>query len=78
MVARRLHERPELRPLFEPSGHDPLFAPWTDPRARIGLALDGVLAGLGLDPAALVPPESVPAERWGAAVRMPSGSSLGG
>ena len=65
-VARRLHERPELRPLFEPSGHDPLFAPWTDPRVRIGHGLDGVLAGLGLDPEALVLPDSVSAEPWGA------------
>jgi penicillin amidase len=65
-VARRLHEHPGLSPLFAPAGHGPLFAPWTDPRARIGVALDGVLAGLGLDPAALVPPEPVAAERWGA------------
>lgn len=65
-VARALHERPELAPLFAPSGYDPLFAPWTDPRARIGLALDGVLAGLGLDPATLVPPAPATGQTWGA------------
>ncbi|WP_433293968.1 penicillin acylase family protein [Actinoplanes sp. CA-030573] len=69
-VARALHEHPALRPLFAPSPYDPLFAPWTDPRARIGLALDGVLAGLGLDPSSLVPPPSGPpfaaAGPWGA------------
>jgi penicillin amidase len=63
-VARALGDLPALKPLFEPSGHDPLFAPWMDPRARIGIALDGVLGGLGLDPSSLagVPAE---AESWG-------------
>ncbi|GLY04600.1 GNAT family N-acetyltransferase [Actinoplanes sp. NBRC 101535] len=65
-VARALHEHPALAPLFEPSGHDPLFAPWTDPRARIGYALDGVLAGLGLDPATLADPAAVDSSAsWG-------------
>ncbi|WP_229069177.1 penicillin acylase family protein [Actinoplanes sp. DH11] len=64
-VARALWERPELKPLFEDCGHDPLFAPWTDPRGRIGNALDGVLAGLGLDPADLADPAAAPAEPWG-------------
>lgn len=64
-VARALHGHPALRPLFAPSGYDPLFAPWTDPRARIGLALDGVLAGLGLDPSSLAP-VPMPGEPWGA------------
>ncbi|GAA1605155.1 penicillin acylase family protein [Actinoplanes couchii] len=53
-VARAVCGLPELQPLFAPSGHDPIFAPWTDPRGRIGVALDGVLDGLGLDPATLV------------------------
>jgi penicillin amidase len=52
-VAQALWERPELKPLFEETGYDPIFAPWTDPRGRIGHALDGVLAGLGLDPSSL-------------------------
>ncbi|AEV87882.1 penicillin amidase [Actinoplanes sp. SE50] len=47
-TARGLHGHPALRPLFAPSGYDPLFTPWTDPRARIGHHLDGVLDGLGL------------------------------
>ncbi len=64
-VARALHDHPPLQPLFTESGHDPLFAPWVEPRGRIGHALDGVLAGLGLDPATLVAPESVEAEPWG-------------
>lgn len=64
-VARALWDLPALAPLFTDCGHDPLFAPWTDPRGRIGIALDGVLAGLGLDPVELVPPASVPAEPWG-------------
>lgn len=51
-LARRLHDHPRLRALRAPTGYDDLFAPWTDPLARIGLALDGVVAGLsslGLD-----------------------------
>ncbi|BBH64091.1 hypothetical protein ACTI_07760 [Actinoplanes sp. OR16] len=64
-VARALWERPELKPLFEDSGYDPLFAPWTDPRGRIGHALDGVLRGLGLDPAELVDPAVIESEEWG-------------
>ncbi|MFI7575421.1 penicillin acylase family protein [Micromonospora sp. NPDC049497] len=45
-LARRLHDHPRLRPLFGARAHDELFAPWTDPAARIGYALDGVVAGL--------------------------------
>ncbi|MEU4159837.1 GNAT family N-acetyltransferase [Actinoplanes sp. NPDC026670] len=74
-LARAVCDRPELQPLFEPSGYDPLFAPWTDPRARIGIALDGVLAGLGLDPAALVPspaPASSPSSPPGPASTGPA------
>jgi penicillin amidase len=70
-AARTLCESPALKPLFEPSGHDPLFAPWTDPRARIGIALDGVLAGLGLpspDPSSSSSSSSSSSEdsAWGA------------
>ncbi|MFC7527304.1 penicillin acylase family protein [Actinoplanes sp. GCM10030250] len=64
-VARALWEHPALAPLFGESGYDPMFAPWTDPRGRIGIALDGVLLGLGLDPVEVVPPSSVPAAPWG-------------
>ncbi|GIE84359.1 GNAT family N-acetyltransferase [Actinoplanes regularis] len=70
-AARRLHEHPALAPLFAGHGHDPLFAPWTDPRARIGHALDGVLAGLGLsisdlvNPVDLVDEEPAQAGTWG-------------
>ncbi|ATO17570.1 penicillin amidase [Micromonospora sp. WMMA2032] len=39
-LARRLRAHPRLRRLAEPSGFDELFTPWTDPAARIGLALD--------------------------------------
>ncbi|GIF10195.1 hypothetical protein Ate01nite_02270 [Actinoplanes teichomyceticus] len=63
-AARRLHEHPALRPLFAEPGYDPLFAPWTDPRARIGHALDGVLAGLGLTVSDLA--DDPPAGTWGA------------
>ncbi|MEU8240334.1 penicillin acylase family protein [Actinoplanes missouriensis] len=64
-VARALWEHPELKPLFAECGYDPLFAPWTDPRGRIGHALDGVLLGLGLEPATLVDPASVESSPWG-------------
>ena len=39
-MVRRLADRPALRPLRAPHGFDPLFAPWLDPVARIGLALN--------------------------------------
>lgn len=45
-LARRLCDHPALRPLFGAHGHDPLFAPWLDPRARIGLALDSLVPAL--------------------------------
>ncbi|MEU4556893.1 penicillin acylase family protein [Actinoplanes sp. NPDC023936] len=64
-VARALWDRPELKPLFTECGYDRIFAPWTDPHGRIGHSLDGVLLGLGLDPAALVDPASVEASPWG-------------
>ncbi|MEV6298930.1 penicillin acylase family protein [Actinoplanes sp. NPDC051861] len=64
-VARALWEHPALAPLFTDSGHDPLFTPWTDPRGRIGIALDGVLAGLGLDPHKLVPSAPETTVSWG-------------
>jgi penicillin amidase len=46
-LVRRLAAHPVLGPLHAPSGFDELFAPWTDPTSRVGLALDGVVAGLG-------------------------------
>ncbi|MBF5029817.1 penicillin acylase family protein [Micromonospora sp. ANENR4] len=52
-LARRLRVHPRLRALDEPCGFDELFAPWTDPAARIGLALDHLAAALDLaEPAA--------------------------
>jgi penicillin amidase len=46
-LVRRLHDHPVLRPLRVPSAYDELFAPWTDPLGRIGVALASVVAGLG-------------------------------
>ncbi|MFI7303783.1 penicillin acylase family protein [Micromonospora aurantiaca] len=52
-LARRLRVHPGLRALDVPCGFDELFAPWTDPAARIGLALDHLAAALDLaEPAA--------------------------
>ncbi|ADL46136.1 penicillin acylase family protein [Micromonospora aurantiaca (nom. illeg.)] len=52
-LARRLRVHPRLRGLDEPCGFDELFAPWTDPAARIGLALDHLAAAFDLaEPAA--------------------------
>ncbi|MGV9371964.1 penicillin acylase family protein [Micromonospora tulbaghiae] len=52
-LARRLRVHPRLRALGEPCGFDELFAPWTDPAARIGLALDHLAAEFDLaEPAA--------------------------
>ncbi|MFD6691982.1 penicillin acylase family protein [Micromonospora aurantiaca (nom. illeg.)] len=48
-LARRLRVHPRLRGLDDPCGFDELFAPWTDPAARIGLALDHLAAALGAD-----------------------------
>jgi len=64
-VARALFGHSALQPLFQPSGYSSLFDPWIDPRVRIGLSVDGVLAGLGLKPADLVP-QPAPPTRWGA------------
>ncbi|TDB73757.1 penicillin acylase family protein [Micromonospora sp. KC723] len=72
-LARRLHDHPCLRPLRAPGGYDVLFRPWTDPLARIGHALDGVVAGLhrlGGDIApvaavALADAATEPPQRWG-------------
>ncbi|SCG61020.1 penicillin acylase family protein [Micromonospora halophytica] len=72
-LARRLHEHPRLRPLRAPGAYDRLFRPWTDPLARIGHALDGVVAGLhrlGADvapvvAAALEDAATAPAQTWG-------------
>ncbi|WP_145752263.1 penicillin acylase family protein [Micromonospora aurantiaca (nom. illeg.)] len=48
-LTRRLRVHPRLRALDEPCGFDELFAPWTDPAARIGLALDHLAAEFGAD-----------------------------
>ena len=65
-VARRLHQHPVLAPLRTPVEFDPLFAPWTDPLVRIGIALDSVLAGLGLAAADVVSPDEIEADgTWG-------------
>ncbi|KAB1912845.1 penicillin acylase family protein [Micromonospora sp. AMSO31t] len=51
-LVRRLHDHPRLRPLRAPARYDELFAPWTDPLARLGHALDGLAGGadrLGVD-----------------------------
>ena len=62
---RRLADDPARRPLRTPSGHDPLFAPWLDPVARTGQALDRLLtpevASAALDEVAAGPPPGT----WG-------------
>ncbi|MEV6596296.1 GNAT family N-acetyltransferase [Actinoplanes sp. NPDC051346] len=45
-VARRLCDHPDLRPLFTPHRHDPIFNPWLDPRTRVGLAVDALVLAL--------------------------------
>jgi penicillin amidase len=57
-----LVEHPDLAPLLEPSGFDPLFAPWTDPVSRIGRGWHTLavrypqVAAAALDEAAAEPP----------------------
>ncbi|GIF50559.1 penicillin amidase [Asanoa ferruginea] len=68
---RGLHDHPVLRPLRAPSAYDGLFAPWTDPLGRIGVALESVVAGLGATAcvpaaaAALAEAASLPPQAWG-------------
>ncbi|WP_262283693.1 penicillin acylase family protein [Micromonospora sp. MA102] len=78
-LVRRLHEHPRVRPLRTPVRYDALFAPWTDPLARLGHALDGLVAGadrLGVDvdavaTAALAEVAAAgPAPAWGARHRL--------
>ncbi|MFG2168248.1 penicillin acylase family protein [Micromonospora chersina] len=78
-VVRRLHDHPRLRPLRAPARYDDLFAPWTDPLARLGHALDGVVGGadrLGVDVAAVAAAALAgvaaagPAPAWGARHRL--------
>ncbi|ROO60853.1 penicillin amidase [Micromonospora sp. Llam0] len=73
-LVHRLSAEPCLRPLHAEPGFDELFAPWTDPVGRIGLALDRLIDGLprlGGDPgrcavAALVEvADGPPPGRWG-------------
>ncbi|SNT28985.1 penicillin amidase [Asanoa hainanensis] len=71
-LVRRLHDHPALAALRGPSAYDELFAPWTDPLGRIGIALESVVAGLGpavcgpLAAAALEDTAAEPARAWGA------------
>ncbi|MEU4371290.1 penicillin acylase family protein [Micromonospora chersina] len=78
-LVRRLHDHPRLRPLRAPARYDELFAPWTDPLARLGHALDGLVDGadrLGVDvttvaAAALAEVAAAgPAPAWGARHRL--------
>lgn len=78
-LVRRLHDHPRLRPLRGPGRYDALFAPWTDPLARIGHALDGVVTGasrLGVDVTAVAAAALAevaaagPAPAWGARHRL--------
>jgi penicillin amidase len=70
-LVRGLHDHPALRALRAPSAYDPLFAPWTDPLGRIGVALESVVAGLGpavcapLAAAALADAAARPPQAWG-------------
>ncbi|MDG4824037.1 penicillin acylase family protein [Asanoa sp. WMMD1127] len=70
-LVRRLHAHPVLRPLHAPSAYDRLFAPWTDPLGRIGVALASVVAGLGpalcapVAAAALAEAAAEPSRPWG-------------
>lgn len=65
-LARRLLDHPALRPLAPPSGFDPLFAPWTELPGRIGLALDGLIAGLpDIEPYASAALDALPDPPWG-------------
>jgi penicillin amidase len=85
-LARRLADHPCLTPLRAPSAWDELFAPWTDPRVRIGHAIEGVVAGLhrlggDVRPVAVAALADVTADgrTWGqrhrlAPVRVPAGS----
>ena len=68
---RGLRDHPVLRPLRAPSAYDEVFAPWTDPLGRIGVALESVVAGLGATAcapavaAALVEAAALPPLTWG-------------
>jgi penicillin amidase len=61
-LVRRLTGHPDLSPLLAESEFDPLFAPWTDPVARIGRAWPSLatrypeVAAAALDEAAAHPP----------------------
>lgn len=78
-LVRRLHDHPRLRPLRAPARYDDLFAPWTDPLARLGHALDGLVGGadrLGVDVAATAAAALAevaaagPAPAWGSRHRL--------
>lgn len=62
-VARRLYEHPRVAALAEPTGFDEIFG--VDPRGKVGLMQDSLLAGLGLTAADLVDPATITSGRWG-------------
>ncbi|XVU23868.1 penicillin acylase family protein [Actinoplanes sp. CA-054009] len=62
-VARRLFEHPALAGLGEPTGFDPIFD--VDPRAKVGLMQDSLLAALETKPEDLVDPATITSGRWG-------------
>jgi penicillin amidase len=71
-LVTRLTAHPDLAPLCSPTGFDALFAPWTDPITRIGLALDRLaprypdLAAAALDDVAAGEPPGT----WGSRHRL--------
>ncbi|XVV11218.1 penicillin acylase family protein [Actinoplanes sp. CA-131856] len=62
-VARRLFDHPALAGLGEPTGFDPIFD--VDPRAKVGLMQDSLLAALETKPEDLVDPATITSGRWG-------------
>jgi penicillin amidase len=72
-LARRLYNSDRFAPLRTPNGFDELFTPWTDPLARIGLALDAIVSTIDAREAATLAladaAASAPAE-WGARHRL--------
>jgi penicillin G amidase len=66
-LTRRLLHHPDLEPLRTPAPFDELFTPWTDPVARIGIALDALVTDLdGVEPyAAAALADATAAGAWG-------------